>query len=158
MDTGIVYAREPIPDEAAIFLAGPTPRRADVASWRPAAHQALRSAGWDGIILNPESRPGTTEFVALTEQQAEQQHLWEWAGLDHAAAILMWVPRDVATLPGFTTNAEWGLYLHSGRLVFGAPAGAPHTRYLFRGCRLVGAPTATTLADTAAAAIRLARA
>lgn len=41
-----------------------------------------------------------------------------------------WMPRHLETLPGFTSNVEFGRYVGSGRVVYGRPEGAPHTRYL----------------------------
>jgi hypothetical protein len=40
------------------------------------------------------------------------------------------VPRDPATLPGFTTNVEFGRFVGRKPCVYGRPDGAPHTGYL----------------------------
>lgn len=120
--TEIVWAREPIPAGPSVFLAGPTPRTGTVGSWRPDAIAALDRA-WAGpgllTVLTPESRGGRR--AAEYHDQVD----WEVTGLDAATAILFWIPRDVRTLPGFTTNVEFGLYVRSGRVVLGCPADCP---------------------------------
>ena len=103
-----------------IFLAGPTPRTPAVPSWRPEAIQELRRIDYRGIVLAPEP------FAPSVLQQLE----WEKAGLENCSAIVFWVPRDLVTLPGFTTNVEFGRYVGSGRALYGRPDGAPHTGYL----------------------------
>jgi steroid delta-isomerase-like uncharacterized protein len=103
-----------------VFLAGPTPRTPDVASWRPKALDALRAHGFGGTALVPE--PFVGDFA--------RQVSWEKAGLEGCSVIAFWVPRDLATLPGFTMNIEFGRYVGSGRVLYGRPPGAPHTRYL----------------------------
>jgi hypothetical protein len=50
---------------------------------------------------------------------------WEYAGLESCTAVAFWVPRQLPTLPGFTTNVEFGRYVDSGRCVYGRPDGAP---------------------------------
>jgi hypothetical protein len=55
---------------------------------------------------------------------------WEFAGLEGSTVVAFWVPRDLETLPGFTTNVEFGRYVGSGRCTYGRPDHAPKTRYL----------------------------
>jgi hypothetical protein len=134
----VIWAREPIPAGPSVFLAGPTPRADTVPSWRPDAIAALARA-WHGpgplAVLSPESRDG---------KRADEYHdqvEWEATGLDKATAILFWIPRDIATLPGFTTNVEFGLYARSGRVVLGCPTGCPNperNRYLIWTARKYG--------------------
>ena len=148
MRTFVVYAGEEPPAEwqASIFLAGPTPRSAEVASWRPEMIELLRER-WSGdgllVIFVPE------RFVGYTEQVE-----WEERCLHLADVVLFYVPRDLETLPGFTTNVEWGMWHDSGRVVLGAPPDAPRNRYLFHYARKHGVPTAQTPAETAEAALR----
>lgn len=151
----VVWAREPIPSGPSVFLAGPTPRSEAVASWRPQAVQALENA-WkkpDTLhILAPENPGG------LRETEYEDQIEWEWEGLDRASVILFWIPRDLCTLPGFTTNVEFGLVARSGRAVLGCPPDCPNperNRYLIRLAHRFGAPVTQTLAETVAAAIKI---
>src|SRR6266511_3357557 len=42
--------------QPSLFLAGPTPRSADVPSWRPEALNLLRGLGFAGTVLVPERR------------------------------------------------------------------------------------------------------
>jgi hypothetical protein len=151
----LVWAREPIPPGPSVFLAGPTPRSDAVASWRPKAVQAL-DAAWTRPeklhILAPENPGG------LRATEYEDQIEWEWAGLDQASAILFWIPRDLRTLPGFTTNVEFGFVVRSGRAVLGCPPDCPNperNRYLVRLARRFGVPVAQTLAETVAAALEI---
>ncbi len=155
--TGLVtvWAREPIPAGPSVFLAGPTPRDDGVASWRPAAIDALEQA-WTGAVpltvLTPESRGGrrATEY--------DDQVGWEAAGLDAADAILFWIPRDLRTLPGFTTNVEFGLYARSGRVALGVPPDCPNperNRYLIWVAKRYGVPVCESLGETAKAALAL---
>lgn len=121
----VVYADQPVDvSHSSIFLAGPTPRAAEVASWRPEALDLLRDLGFGGTVLVPERQGGWHRGDYLDQVE------WEFAGLEGCSVIVFWVPRDPATLPGFTTNVEFGRYVGSGRCVYGRPDRAPHTRYL----------------------------
>lgn len=153
----LIYACEPLPEPgtASVFLAGPTPRSPDVASWRPAAVREL-AAQWRGAaplaVLIPEP-PAGTSWSYFDEQAA-----WETDGRALASSILFWIPRDVMTLPGFTTNVEFGLDVTTGRAVLGCPADCPNperNRYLIWLARRHGVPVTETLADTVAAALKL---
>jgi hypothetical protein len=63
----------------------------------------------------------------------------------------------MATLPGLTTNVEWGRWESSGKVVLGTPADAPHTRYLRHYAQRYGVATADTLDETMSAALGLLR-
>lgn len=142
----VVYAGENPPEawDAAVFLAGPTPRREDVASWRPAALAEIERQ-WHGgplVVFVPEP-PDGTRFPSYDDQIS-----WEERWLDAADVILFWVPRDMATLPGLTTNIEFGRYESSGRVVLGAPDDAVSVRYLKHHARQHDAPVTSTLPET----------
>lgn len=109
-----------------IFLAGPTPRSREVESWRPRALEILDEQGWEGAVYVPEAEGGG--WHGVYEEQVE----WEWEGLARATCVLFWIPRDLATLPGFTTNVEFGFVsaLRPETIVLGGPEGAPKLRYL----------------------------
>ncbi|HVI00101.1 MAG TPA: nucleoside 2-deoxyribosyltransferase domain-containing protein, partial [Enhygromyxa sp.] len=98
----VVYARQPFPAAftRAIFLAGPTPRSSDVPSWRPRALELLAERGYDGAVFVPEDADGNARF------DYTDQIDWESEGLALADVIVFWIPRDLDTLPGFTTNVE----------------------------------------------------
>lgn len=151
----LVMAREDIPPGPSVFLAGPT--HADPAqSWRPAAIEAL-DAAWAGEqtlnVLSPESRGG------VRAETYEDQVDWEsWARMG-AGAIMFWIPRDMTSLPGMTTNVEFGMDVSSGRAVLGCPPGCPNperNRYLIYVARRHGVPVCESLSDTARAAVELA--
>lgn len=153
----LVWARDPIPaGGTSVFLAGPTPRRDEVPSWRPAAVEAL-APRWHGpeplTVLTPESRGGTR--AAHYDDQVD----WEIEARAAAGAILFWIPRDLRTMPGFTTNVEFGLDVGTGRAVLGCPPGCPNperNRYLIHVARRHGVPVLETLPDAAAAALAIA--
>lgn len=109
-----------------IFLAGPTPRRSDVVSWRPKAVEILLKAGFKGTVLVPERQNGWTKL------NYDDQVEWERAGLSLAKAIVFWVPRNMETMPALTTNVEFGYWVAKSpeRVVYGRPQDAPSTRYL----------------------------
>lgn len=157
----LVCAREPLPAAGVtVFLAGPTPTASAVASWRPDALAEL-SLQWAGrsaageqelTVLSPESRSGA--LAARYEDQVD----WETAARATATAILFWIPRDLATMPGFTTNVEFGLDVTSGRAVLGCPPDCPNperNRYLIYVARRHGIPVRESLSATVAAALAI---
>ncbi|MFJ2110748.1 nucleoside 2-deoxyribosyltransferase domain-containing protein [Streptomyces sp. NPDC087850] len=156
MNIKLVLAREPLSVGPCVFLAGPTPdKSAPVPSWRPEATRLLGEQ-WTGqtplTVLSPESRNG--ERADRYETQVD----WETDARAAASAILFWIPRDLHTLPGMTTNVEFGLDVSSGRAVLGCPPDCPNperNRYLIYVARRHGVPVCTTLTDTTAAALAL---
>jgi hypothetical protein len=152
----LVWAREPIPAGPSVFLAGPTPRAGDgVPSWRPAAVEAIRAAWMGGplTVLTPESRGG------VRAEHYDDQFEWETAARASASVVLFWIPRDLETMPGFTTNVEFGFDVAARRrVVLGAPTDCPNperNRYLVHLANANSAPVRGTLADTVATAIDL---
>jgi len=111
--------------QKSIFLAGPTPRSEGVKSWRPNALEILSSLGFDGVVYVPEHKEKAKYFY---DDQVE----WERAGLMNAQIIIFWVPREIETMPAFTTNVEFGYYLAKSpsKVVYGRPNDAPKNRYL----------------------------
>jgi len=138
----VVYAHEVAPDAltASIFLAGPTPREAGTPSWRPEALRLLAERGYDGVVFVPEPRDGA--WV----RDYEGQIAWEEAHLHMADVALFWLPRELTRMPGLTTNDEWGTFKHSGKVVFGAPAGAEKVRYQRHYAAQLQVPAADELA------------
>ena len=151
----LVYARDPLPPGNSVFLAGPTPRSDDVPSWRPDAVNEL-AAQWRGpgrlAVLLPE--PPSGQRWPYYDDQAE----WETVARAAASAILFWIPRDLRTLPGFTTNVEFGLDVTTGRAVLGCPPDCPDAdknRYLIWLAHRHGVPVTGTLPATVTAALDL---
>ena len=128
--------------EQGIFLAGPTPRSDDVPSWRPEAVEFLKAKGFTGNVFIPEDK-GAERYADY-----DGQINWEWNGLDAATVQVYWVPRDLKTMPAFTTNVEFGLYAASGKCVLGYPEGAPKMRYLHALAEKFNMPVAHTLEET----------
>lgn len=153
-----VYAQEELPKEvrSTIFLAGPTPRDEKVKGWRGEALHALRRLGFDGHVFIPEESQGkwNGNYVAQLE--------WEEEALHRADVIAFWVPRDPTgamfgtPMAAFTTNIEWGRWYESGKVVWGAPDWAKHTRYPEYYAKKLGAPVAATLEETLREAVKMA--
>jgi hypothetical protein len=144
----VVWAREPIPAGPSVFLAGPTPRAGDgVESWRPAATALLeRHATGPVTVVTPESRGG------VRAKHYDDQFEWETSARASASVVLFWIPRDLATLPGMTTNVEFGhdVAVHR-QVVLGCPPDCPNperNRYLIALARRYGRPVCGTLEDT----------
>lgn len=118
----VVHALKPLPKS--IFLAGPTPRDSSVTSWRHEALRILEALHFKGEVFVPESddwAPHDNYYGQID---------WELRALNRASVIAFWIPRDIATMPAFTTNVEYGLYISSGKVVVGWPKEAPKTKYL----------------------------
>jgi hypothetical protein len=149
----IIFSDEPLQIHGpSLFLCGPTPRTPGVRSWRAAAIDILDDIGFDGTVLVPERR----DWGAICDYSDQVE--WEFAGLEQADALVFWVPRDGESLPGFTTNVEFGRYVGSGRVVYGRPDGRPHNRYLdWLYQKLTGRAPLSTLEETLRTGVALAR-
>jgi len=120
-----VYAPEPvILLGRSIFLAGPTPRSQEVLSWRPYALEILEKLNFKGTALVPEHRHWDRNYNFISQVE------WEWEGLETCDKIVFWVPRELKTMPAFTTNVEFGSYVRSGRAIYGRPDGSAKNDYL----------------------------
>lgn len=152
----VVYAREPLPTDVTsmIFLAGPTPRDKNVASWRGQALEELARQGYTGTVFVPETREGTFNDWGHDDVYRDQVE-WEEAALNRSDCILFWIPRDMAIMPGMTTNTEWGVWHDSGRVVLGTPRGAHAVKYQQYYAKKLMVPTAHTLAETVAHALAM---
>ena len=58
------------------------------------------------------------------------QAMWERIALTNATVILFWVPRKLPDMAAFTTNVEFGYWLHSGKVIYGRPNDASKIKYL----------------------------
>jgi len=145
----VIYATEKVPDTVnkSIFLAGPTPRSSDVESWRNEALSYLKNKGFDGVVFIPEPRD------QKWHKDYDRQVNWEEDFLNMADCIVFWVPRELETMPAFTTNVEFGAWCESGKVVFGAPPDAPKNTYLKHYAEKYNIPSADTLEETLDAAL-----
>ena len=107
--------QEVLKNEKSIFLAGPTPRREDVKTWRIEACDKLEKFGFDGIVYVPEYSAN------IPLESYDNQVEWERDALSNASVIAFWVPRDLKDMPAFTTNVEFGYWIHSGKIIYGRP-------------------------------------
>lgn len=142
----IVQARQAFPDtwERSLFLVGPSPRGGQRHhSWRPIAIDMLQDLQYDGVVFNPEPMDG------LDPDEYGAQVKWECQGLEYADGIVAWVPRNLVSLPAFTTNVEFGWWMTSGKpQALGYPIGAPKMRYLHAHAERLGIPVYHTLDET----------
>jgi len=138
----------------AIFLAGPTYRIKsnttitsegfDVPkSWREDALQYLSIKGFDGIVYLPEWENNTKPNGWTYTKQVE----WEVAAMNASDYTLFWIPREMKDLPGLTTNIEFGEWLHSNRIVVGAPDTAEKMEYIKSRCAMEGIPFHSNLQE-----------
>lgn len=121
------YEDKELSDLTSIFLAGPTIRNGKFEdSWRSTAVRYFEKLGFDGNIYVPESKTG--EYSDDLRQTAN----WEWNRLESSKKIMFWIPRDLETLPGFTTNIEFGRYitLCPEKVILGFPLDAPKNSYI----------------------------
>ena len=116
--------QEVIKGKKSIFLAGPTPRGENVASWRTEACQILEQIGFDGVVYVPEYS------TWKPKEDYVDQAMWERIALTDATVILFWIPRKLPDMAAFTTNVEFGYWLHSGKAIYGRPNNASKIEYL----------------------------
>ena len=121
----INYSDEKIVDsDKSIFLAGPTPRGENAKSWRVDACKKLEELGFDGVVYVPEysSWKPKEDYV--------DQAMWKREGLTKASIIVFWIPRSLPDMPAFTTNVEFGYWMHSKKIIYGRPDSAVKIKYL----------------------------
>lgn len=140
-----------------VFLAGPSPRgRGDgfPLDWRDEAFQYFKNDFLfnkiDGQVFIPRPTAGnSTDYDGQIE--------WELHHLSMADCIMFWVPRQAPDMLGLTTNIEMGMYVKSGKIIYGRPDNALQIRYLDHIYRkFAGLEPKNTLEDTAKTAIRFA--
>ena len=121
--------QEVITGKKAIFLAGPTPREERVKSWRDEACRILEEKGFDGVVYVPEYSTGKP-LIDYDIQKDDGQVMWERIALSNSSVILFWIPRELPDMPAFTTNVEFGYWLHSGKAIYGRPDNSKKNQYL----------------------------
>ena len=137
----LVFTGETLPKEVtrSIYLAGPTARfdpdnppdnaangQKD-ALWRYEAIRLFESFGYEGVLFIPEYNPDNPEAHKIDYQD---QFGWELEAMNMADVIVFFVPRNLKTLPAFTTNVEFGYWVRSGKVVFGDTPDAEKNSYL----------------------------
>jgi 8-oxo-dGTP pyrophosphatase MutT (NUDIX family)/nucleoside 2-deoxyribosyltransferase len=146
----LVYANQELPESwsKSIFLAGPTPRSSEVQSWRGEAVAELGLLGYDGAVFIPEDEHGKWQHSYVDQVE------WEERCLNASDCVVFWIPRDLATMPGFTTNIELGVWLDSGKAVIGFPEDAPKTKYIKYYTEKLKVPNSRSLKGTLEEAVR----
>lgn len=66
---------------------------------------------------------GKQDVITITKS-------WEREALTEATTIIFWIPRQLTDMPAFTTNVEFGYWLHSNKVVYGRPDNSEKNRYL----------------------------
>lgn len=118
------YDQEVIQGEKSIFLAGPTSKTPNIISWRKEACEKLENLGFDGIIYVPEYSTGEVR------NNYDYEAMWERKALTISTVILFWIPRSLPYMAGFSTNVEFGYWLHTNKVIYGRPDNAIKIRYL----------------------------
>ncbi len=140
----ITYAGEKFKNSKfSVFLAGPTPREVTVKSWRPDFIEALKAKGFKGSVFAPENR------VLGSPYDFDSQVPWEVQGLNKANLVIFWIPRKLDTMPAFTTNIEFGEFMHSGKIAVGYPPDSVNNRYIGKRCEMHDIPLFDTIDDLA---------
>jgi 8-oxo-dGTP pyrophosphatase MutT (NUDIX family) len=144
-----VYVYQPFPHNfhSSVYLAGPTPRHAEVCSWRPQALQLLESMAYDGVVFIPESQDGQRRG------DYDRQMAWELDAMRRSDIILFWVPAERETLPAYTTRVEFGLQVNSGKVILGIPKNAYKARYMEKLAKKYRIVAHDTLVETLGAAL-----
>ena len=136
--------------EPSIFLAGPTLRdnAKEFTPWREEALKIFEEKNFKGRLFIPEPFQGSYE----------KQIIWEEYHLGICSCILFWIPRNMQTLPGLTTNVEFGDWMKSNKVVLGFPKEAEHMSYLEHKAKKYNISMSNTLVDTISLSIALAKA
>ena len=129
-----------------VFLAGPSERDDGVTAWRKDALSLFKKFGFKGNVYVPEP----------WSRGRDVQINWEIYHLNLAKCVMFWIPRDLETLPGFTTNIEFGEWLHSGKVVLGFPPAAARMEYIAYRAKQNGILVSDNLADTVKNAVVMA--
>jgi 8-oxo-dGTP pyrophosphatase MutT (NUDIX family) len=147
-----VYMLEEAPSAyyRSVFLYGPSTRGRGK-SWRPHAVMELLNAGFTrGVIYIPEMRDGS---VPTSPSEKAAAMAWEDRNTARSDCKLFWVPRNMRSMPGLSTNVEFGREENSGRMLFGDPPGAERNDYLRYHAERNWVPMYPTLRETARAAV-----
>ena len=113
-----------IKNKKSIFLAGPTPRDEKTKSWRTTACERLNELGFDGVVYVPEYSTWKPKADYVDQAMCEREALTE------STVIMFWIPRSLPDMCAFTTNVEFGYWLHSGKVIYGRPDNAAKIKYL----------------------------
>lgn len=116
--------QEVIKGKKSIFLAGPTPRNNNIESWRKKACEYIEKEDFDGVVYVPEY----SSWRPLEDYTC--QVMWEREALSNASVIAFWVPRELPDMPAFTTNVEFGYWIHTGKILYGRPKESKKNKYL----------------------------
>lgn len=127
-----------------IFLAGPTPRNNNVKDWRIDVIEELKNKNFVGTIIVP-----TFEDKIDNNFAYEKQIEWELEYLEKSDLILFWIPRNLKTLPGFTTNIEFGFWLGKNpkKIIVGIPEYAEKCDYIIYMCKKYKIPLYNSIKD-----------
>lgn len=126
----IIYAQDELNIKGkSIFLAGPTPRKSDVLSWRPKAIKMISQGSFDGTILMPEFKDRNKWSYNFAY---DKQIAWELKAIDVADKIIFWIDRHLPDMPAFTTNTEFGYWIAKNpeKIILGIPKNSEKCDYI----------------------------
>jgi len=81
-------------------------RGENIISWRTEACEILKQLGFDGVVYVPEYS------TWKPKEDYVDQAMWKRLALINARVILFWIPRKLPDMAAFTTNVEFGYWLH----------------------------------------------
>ena len=98
-------------------MAGPTPVREDVKSWRKDAIKFFEKHNFKGTLYVPEFRDKSyyDDKTGLCEIK------WDQSALEIASVVMFWIPRTRDML-GLSTNVEFGYLISKGNMIYGRPS------------------------------------
>ncbi len=156
----VVYSLQDYPDPKtpSLFLAGPTPRKATVQSWRPKALKMIERYCQELVVYvpeqnqdpNPDQDPDAIqepEPLNKWSPDREEHIIWNRGALIRSRVILFWVDRHLKNMPGFRTNTEWGFWTghDPSKLVLAFPKKASGMRGMNNDAHCYNIPTAHSL-------------
>lgn len=150
--TSVIYALQEFPDAKppSIFLAGPTPRKSFIKSWRPRALQMISRHRKDLVVYYPEP-------VAADKWSPDsEEHLnWRRFAMLRSSVILFWVDRKLDSMPGFRTNNDWGFWTARDpeRLVLAYPKNTTGMRGMHNDALYYDVPYAHSLSSGISVAV-----
>jgi 8-oxo-dGTP pyrophosphatase MutT (NUDIX family) len=144
----VIYTKQEIPTafEKSLFLAGPSPRRPEEPSWRPAALGYLRAAGYTGVVFVPEYESWEIDGESMFDKDGVPE--WERECLNVSDNILFWIDRNLATKRyGLTTNLEFGEWAPSGKTILGCDPVADKVEAVIERANTFGVPVYQNLRE-----------
>ncbi len=111
-------------EKPSIFLAGPIPRDQVTKNWKEEALKILNQLQFSGIVYIPEKK------TKVVMEGNKDEMNWEKEAMENADILVFWIPRSFPDMLGLTTNIEFGIWLKSGKIIYGRPDDSFRNEYL----------------------------